>query len=732
MADRERYALASQLAVLRACPEVISRLLKRGGSVLLAAKVLVISRLLHKKLSQRKNPAPYLEVLRNRLASLRWKLLTRIDRRLQSVESSAAALMEAMCAFSLATSSSSTDVLRHFLHVRQSAVLELGQRSNDEGIFNSLRLVIQTLRDCQQIFSVQLARSLEELKATSLLQSTDLQALQKLSLDIHQRWLGEDINSFIPYVRHDDLQKSDAARLLKQWAKQAFSSFLKALSAKLDGIGSPSVIVHLRQEMLQLWLSNQHHSLGADTSETLEGIRDIFVTRLQDLIHQHTSRLSNVASTIDTHLADWENGVSNACPSMWSDASTLTNNTKTLHETLSTRAYGRTEPVKSVAAKYQDWLEGIRDLESVIKTLRDKSWNDVLDTIDDDNAEDDEDDILENKQVLLSEDDPRILQETLQTDLQQSFQNLLEKMQSHSESLTRDHHDDRMEATYKATFLLRIWRQIITHLPPSYSGMQIQEDFTPVLRTLIADMVMETPLSRFAKATRKSSRCRERVLWEGDPPLPVLPSPRAFRLLHDVVRAMVAVVGADVWTVQGTGILKRRMREGVGEVVEGLAKGGSQEVEEEVNGHDVADDDDERDDGAGTASETGGDEESDKDINDEEKKGKENQTLTDGSDPLTSEPNGEDIKPQQQKPPSKEKYIRAITIQRLFDLLYLDNALTLPTPTNSDSEEKQDFVKQTQRSMAQDLGIQEGDVERMRQGARDYWGRTELLFALLK
>src|SRR4051794_38878422 len=118
----KRNTLASQLAVLQACPVVISRLLRKGGSSLLAAKILVVSRLLHKALSQTSNAPSLVEKLRYQLASLRRHLLRHIDRQFSNLSPSTSVLVDAMCAFSLATSSSPTDVLRHFTHVRLQAI----------------------------------------------------------------------------------------------------------------------------------------------------------------------------------------------------------------------------------------------------------------------------------------------------------------------------------------------------------------------------------------------------------------------------------------------------------------------------------------------------------------------------------------------------------------------------------------------------------------------------------
>ncbi|KAL8693420.1 MAG: hypothetical protein Q9224_003757, partial [Gallowayella concinna] len=427
VADRRRYLLASQLAVLRVCPEIISRLLKSAGSVLLAAKTLVISRLLHKKLSLREHPPPYLETLRNRLATLRRKLLARIDRQFQSLGSSEAILVEAMCAFSLATSSSLTDVLRHFHHVRQAALSELGQRDDDRrGSSKSLALIIKTLRDCQGIFPAQLARALEALKATPLLHTSDIQTLRELRLDIHQRWLGEDINSFIPYVRHDDLHKTEAARLLEQWAKHALISFLRDLRRRVEKDMNPTIIVQLRQEMLDLWLSNKHHLKGVDTADILVGIRDAFNRRLQGLIHQHTTKLSDTSALIDTLLRNWKSGDSDACSPMWDDAiinMDTASGGKALKDALSIRASGRTQPVNTMTATYTSWLHGVNELEQMITKLQEKRWTDEIDDMEDD------EDTLEDLQNTLSEDDPHLLHKTLEDDLEDNFQELRKSIQ---------------------------------------------------------------------------------------------------------------------------------------------------------------------------------------------------------------------------------------------------------------------------------------------------------------
>ncbi|KAL8754332.1 MAG: hypothetical protein Q9184_005139 [Pyrenodesmia sp. 2 TL-2023] len=711
--DKERYVLASQLAVLRGCPEAILRLLKGGGSVLQAANVLVISRMLHKKLSQRTDTPPYLEILRNRLASLRRKILSRIDRRFKSSDSSESGLLEAMCAFSLATSSSATDVLRHFHHVRHTAMSELGQVKNDDrSIFKALALFVKTLRDCQDIVPTQLARALEQLKTTPLLQSPDRQSLMELNLDVHQRWLGEDINGFTPYIRHDDLQKTDATRLLTKWAKNAFSSFLGHLRHQIEAVNDPAVIIDLRQGMLELWLSSQRQLIAIDTSEVLKGVRDAFNDRLQNLIHQHCAGLEDIASTIASLLENWETGVSDAYPSMWDDAITSTGagfGAKALKEELSIRACGRTLPVHAVSVAYVKWLDGIRNIEDTIKKVQEKRWADDLDDLDDD-------EILENKQVLLSEDDPRLLQDTLQKSIEQTFRKLQRQMRLHVEELQAT--DDLIynpTAGHKCCFLLRVWREITSDIPSSYPNPSLKSSFSTDLRSQLSSVVLHQPLLRCRKHVSKTSRQRQlpvRVLWEGDPQLPVLPSPYTFRLLHDVVRSM-AGFGADVWTSQAVKKLQDQLRKSIAPILGELPKATSP-----VNGHDsdsppsvnqVPDEAEE------TITSSTHNEQSNAE-NDVEKNSNPEQTQpteSDGKDPTM--PSG----------PSEE-VARDIKIQRLFDTFYLQNA------TSTVSSGTDDALDHTQSTIETHLQLSLADTKRLKKSAEAYWKRTELLFALLR
>ncbi|KAI4095340.1 MAG: hypothetical protein LQ344_001638 [Seirophora lacunosa] len=717
--NKERYILASQLAVLRGCPEAISRLLKSGGSILQAARILVISRLLHKKISQLSDSPPYLELLKNRLASLRRKLLARIDQQFQKLEATDAVLVETMCAFSLATSSTAVDVIHHFYHIRQSTMSELGKKADGNmGIFRSLRTFVKTLKDAQNIAPAQLARALENLKANPLLQSPDLNSLTELNLDIHQRWLGDDITIFTPYVRHDDLQKPEATRILNRWAKDAFSSFLDDLRSKLSNVENPASILDLRQEMLELWLQSRQLSTPVDVSEVLRGIQEVFIDRLKYLIHQHCARLGGLASTIASILDHWETGISDDCPPMWDNAVTAVATGpggKVLKEALLARAHGRSRPVQTTTAAYAEWLDGIRDLESVIEKSRKKRWADDLDSLDED------DDVLENSQSLLSEEDPRILQDTLQTAIASNLHKLQDSVRIHADDLQASRDEDHATTGHKACFLLRIWWDIASHLPSSHSNPNLHPNFVNALQSQLSEAVLRQPLLQAEKRLSKTLRqtqLRARVLWEGDPPLPVLPSPQAFRLLHDVVRSMAAF-GADVWTPQAVGILKRRIREALAPLLGRLSEGAKP-----VNGQSPTHDKKSSEQHASTTPDA-----NDEQAVPEKQEGDDvllqAETREDVEEPLPVDRTAAKVSREPSGGPSEE-VARDMAVQRLFDVLYLQHATSVEKGPDAE-----DALGRIQSVVVEGLDLQSGDVQRMSRGAEAYWKRTELLFALL-
>lgn len=716
-----RYAFASQLAVLRSCPDVISRLFKSGGSVLLAAKVLVISRLLHTKLSQRPNPPPYLDNLRNRLASLRRRLLGRIDRRFKSLETSRDVLVEAMCAFALATSSSPKDVIRHYHHIRLEAISENMDQGGDghDSMLLALRLYVKTLKDTQAVIPAQLAHALEKLKSVSLFRSQDVYSLIELNLDVHERWIGDDIKIFTPYIRHDDLTKAETERSLKQWAKSAFGSFLAGLRNRIQDVEDPGRLMDLRRQVLELWLSNHQHSTGVDSAETLDGLRDVFNLQSIRLIQSRASKLDRVGSIVKDIMQNWHPGVSDLTPSLWDSSITsmeFENGGKPFRERLESRLTGKNEPLSRVSLEYGSFLESIEVLEEMIKQLRETRWADDVDDVDD------EDDLLDNKQVLLSEDDPRLLQEELNSAVHEAYtelQIMLCKLPGKSETTS---------SGQQAAYLTRVWRELRQHLPKSYQNAKLGNSWIPSLQHTIADEALRVPLERCSKRIAKMSQAKllqARPLWEGDPELPVLPSVWTYRFLLDLASSMNAC-GSDVWSPQAVNALKKELILSIAPMFEG-----HQAVQ--VNGHrdrNLLDGEDKEEEEL--------EEEVKKDEEEIEERVREENGEVDGEEPGKKGDEEEAISEEKpEKPlngtmsnghvgPKPEDEPEDGKIQRFFDICYLTNASAV-----KEMETEENQLVSLQGALVQDLRLEPKSMERMKKDAAEYWKRTSLLFALL-
>ena len=720
----KRYAFVSQLAVLRSCPDVISRLFKGGESLLLAAKVLVISRLLHTKLSQRPNPPPYLDNLRKRLAILRRRLLGRIDRRFKSLELSRDALVEAMCAFSLATSSSPKDIIRHYHHTRLEAMSEnigQGDDGHDSMLF-ALKLYVRTLKDTQAVIPTQLVHALENLKSVSLFKSQDVYSLIELNLDVHERWIGDDIRMFTPYIRHDDLTKAEAERSLKQWAKCAFGSFLAGLRNRIQDVEDPGRLIDLRRQVFELWFSNHQHPTGVDSAETLDGLRDVFNLQSTRLIQLRVSELDRVGSIAKNALKNWQAGVSDLTPSLWDSSTTLMefgNGGKPFRERLVTRLTSKNGALNRLSLEYASFLERIEDLEEMIKKLREARWADDVDDVDD------EDDLLDNKQVLLSEDDPRLLQQELSSALQEAYN----KLQAMLYELP-----DKSETTnsgQQAAYLIRVWRELRQHLPKSYQNPRLGNGSIPGLQHTVAIEALRVPLERCAKRMAKMSGAKllqARPLWEGDPELPVLPSAWIYRFLLDLTSSMTAC-GSDVWSPQAVNALKKELILSITPMLKGR-----QAVQ--VNGHrdrDLLDGEDKEEEELK--------DEVKKDEEEIEERVKEENGEIDGEEAGKSEEKDEEHDEKPVKPVEEavngavsnghveheaEEELREEKIQRFFDVAYLTNASAVEEMEAEDNQ-----LLSLQDSLAQDLALGPRSVERMKKDAAEYWKRTSLLFALL-
>ena len=679
MVDRERHAFTSQLAIFRACPEIMSRLLKRGGSVLVAAKVLVISRLLHKKLSKDHRSTAYVESQRIRLARLRQILLTNIDKRLKALPIETATLLNAMCAYSLATSSSVTDVLRHFHQIRHDAMLaKMEERQKDgENVLQALQLWFQTIETTKAIIPKQLSSALLKLKVAPLFSNDDIRAIDEMDHEVHDKWIGEDILNFTPYVRHDDLLASKAAEHLATWAASALSQFQKGLGNLLESMENPVAIVELRKKTLDLWFSCHNRIKGIDRSGILDGFRHTFNAHLRSLIQINCNKLLEVTAQIRIALHGWQEGSSDNSLSLWDSKLSSMDTLSEAHlflDRLDCTVYGKTERIRIILQGYRRWRENIEITQKMIEDLRGAKWEEDLEDLDDE--------LIDQRQKLLSTDDPQELQSSMISDLSQVYTKLEGKIGEIVATLSTT--DDRLS---KDVFLLRLLREVKQRLP---QGFQLENPFANSIRELqeaITTAVIKTSIGSYRIRMEKAItrfKVPQRPLWEGVPDLPTSPSPWAFKLLQVLATDMTSV-GSDIWTKHATLLMKILLRTALTNELSSL----------------------------GIAVGNLGDEEMCKDAKSQQ----------DATGDMKEQATNDDIP----LAPNSSSLARAdFNIQHTFDLAYLDQA----TQTSLSLESEDQFTSFRKTHQAQ-TNLSKTEMQRLDKGVADYWKRTSLLFAFL-
>jgi hypothetical protein len=671
--------------------------MKADGNSLLGAKVLVISRLLHKALGLKTENAPIIDGLRDKLGSLRGRLLRRIDKRLATKEGDVDSLVENMVAYSLATSSTPTDVLRHFHHVRLEQVkryLEDKEGLKGHGI-NALKLCIQTCTDTQTIFPRRLAEALAKLKAQPLVQDAEVRALWELSLDVRERWIGDEARNYTPQPRHDELKRDEAEKLLGQWSKQAIGVFLKGIKTTLEGRKDLKEVAELRQDLVETWIMNGSRMAGVKSKNVLDDLRDALNAQLEGIVRGRAQRLRSVVELITDILTSWEDAKESSL-SLWkatSTASELSNGAQTFKERILNTHQGRDNAVIRVIDKYDEWMDSVLEVKGIVKSMKETRWDDPFaDDVDLDGS-DSEDGFGDNsKQTLLSGDDPRLVEEVTQEALADALTSLGKAFAKIVQDLAeREGDDERGGMVQKAIFVLRTIREVGDRIP----RLRINEKTTPppspfttqALRPLhraLAAHAIQPSIDGYKKSLKGNSKSvsKSHILWEGNPALPAQPSPSAFRFLQRLENSMGGC-GADLWAPEAVGALKQLAQE---EVVRVWKEELDAIKEEKETVKEVSVE----------PAEEGEEAAVDKDAGDAEKQ--------------DVKPDAEDIRQQHLK-------------QFSFDVLYIQRYLsTTSTPFDTDS-----LVK----TAGDAAGVDEGMNTRLKKSAGDYARKTYLLFALL-
>ncbi|KXG50376.1 Vacuolar protein sorting-associated protein 51 [Penicillium griseofulvum] len=677
--DAEKHSFGAQLSLLHRCTTSASRLLRRRSSLLLVAKILVVSRSLHKALSQHESLPPFIHDLRNQLASL-WRILfKRIDKRLASTNATDDTIIESLAAYCLATSSSSDDAIDHFHQVRLDVIVSQLDVSS-ENIPKALQLFVQTLQASKVLRSRQFPDVLSKLKARPLLADPEIQSLDGLEVEVLGRWVAPDVKNFTPWVKLSELSRVEGVESTKEWSLQAFTKFSEGCQKSLAQSTDFSELLSLRAETVELWLSSWGSTIIHSSVDVLGSLRNIFNNQLSRILNMKAQSLGDVGTQVSSIISNWEKTDHNSVGSLW-DADLITaeysNGAQAFKQTVADRLLGRDEDISTVLTKYESWLASIQEVNEFIDSLRRTRWTDILLGGE---VEDGDIDITPR----LNEDDPRYLSESLHSAVRDAFTSLQASFNSAFKSF------DSLHSSEKATFLLRLIRLVRRDIPAGFvSGdFVFSSEIVPDLQKLLATEVVAKagslsliPLPKTNPQTGKIKTVPGRSLWEGEPAIPVQPSASSFKLLRRLTSSM-DICGLDLWdpsTMQALKLeLKMRLEAAISSALDDLDSEDVPRKAKVKDGHSTANGDKDKEDKTTEKSETPG------------------------------------------PGPDQAEALRDWKVQLFFDSLYLSQML-------GERNQLSGAIERAQKSS----GANAETVKTIKRLATEYWTRTELLFGLL-
>lgn len=530
--DEDYHQAMAQTRVLQSALTAVSRIIKRHGDAFQAAKLLLLSRLLHKSVSGVSRPPLVLDSLRAKLSSLRAKLLSHIDRTISQQADSFGTLSQALWAYALITSSTQKEVLRHFLQSRLRRINAESDSLPSGDILTALGVYSHTLLEVRDLFPRRFAEALAQLTKTPLLQDEQIRAVTELNLEIYGDWIAGDIQAFTPWIRHDQLTSAELSDAFASWKSDAQLALLQHLRSDINLEENASVVVDVRYKVLSRVLSLSSKVSSEDHVSFIQDCRSVFLERLTELA-THAAALSSlelddatIAKTVDDDLAE---------SPLWAMARRevdLSRGAIKFRAALLQRHYGRTGSMQSKIEELDAWTTRIEVLSTTIANMRSIIWDQDLDA-----------DInnLDNEEMLresLNKQDPDQLLQGLSADVTNALSGVTEHITN--AAITANH----------PVYYLRLWREIERRVRILQSHLSIllpDMSLTP-LHEKIARLTCGTSLPRYVQSSDRLQYVAV-ALWDGSPPLPVQPSPSTFRFLTETHKAM-SDAGSDVWTPQ--------------------------------------------------------------------------------------------------------------------------------------------------------------------------------------
>jgi hypothetical protein len=558
--EDKKLEVMARVKVLKGALEAVNRIVRKGGNALGTAKVLVLARLLHKSVSESENAPPVLSELKKKLAGVRRKLLAFIERSLARAAGDRTVLSNTMCAYAMITSSTPKDVLRHFLQVRYEQLESQAETLNEDNILAMLDLYGKTLVDTRDLFPRRLADALAQLSKVPLLRDDQVTSIEELNLDIYSRWIPDDIRTFTPWIRNDQLTSSEANEGLKAWTKQAQASFVQTLGECLQGQQDAQVVLLIRRNVLSRFLSVSSKSRSDDFTQSIKDLQGVFLVRLEELAVK-SANLSNFALRSLNNLPSPSRSVQSSPWALATQSLNLNGGALSLRAAILDHRHGRDAAVKLEHDALERWTAQLNSHWDFVTSMRTGKWDDDLDF----DLEDLDYDGDESLQDALSRNDAAKLEQKLRESTTQAFKQAYANVEQASGTQIE-----------QAAFFIRILRELDMRRSALKDKLSVSKnseifDHKALISTLhatLAEQASYIALNDFSEALRKPHNVAV-SLWDGTPALPTQPSPAAFRYMT-ALHTRMAEMGEDLWSPCAVEALRKHACERLAEPLNNL------------------------------------------------------------------------------------------------------------------------------------------------------------------
>ena len=518
-----------------------------NDNFLQSAQMIVIARLLVKSLTDDEEFLKPLSALRNEVASLRRRLLRRVDVSLTNPRSTPTTVTNASCAYCLLTSAAFQDVFRHIARLRLERLrkhmeqpLLMNQHANE-----GLRYYIKTMKLLGGLTRRSMIDALADLQRRPILADPTIIGIELLDLKGIGAPIPEEVRGFIPYFKRTPFSAAEVREALLTWSSDAAPVFAKGLEQLLLDKLELVHVLDLRKTLFAILLPI-YFSLPGSSAMSLV-LHRVFSERIDSLTKVHVDQLQGYYNQLLSSVSP-----DNSSPSLWQEDSAmmpLNNGAANFLGQVHLRRGGISRPLDMTTRSINMWLISTKRILDAFQELPKIRWRDMLE-------EPDVEQENEVNQVLgrLGKDDP----EHYCTRMNKALKNGFERLEHELVTRVTGSIEDRSNAKL-AVHHLRTIRELVIPLRqafPGAAGFQELDGLIPRIHRIIATEVLSqvsmSPEGEGDVNTRQNNHTIEN-----------LPSPRTFDFLRRLCAAMFEVGGTDVWSPTAVKVLKTVVAEKV-------------------------------------------------------------------------------------------------------------------------------------------------------------------------